>query len=177
MTPRSPNGLPPLVPDKAATPSGRWVRIALAVSLAANLGIAGIVAGAMFREDGPMRGGNQVRDLGFGPFTEALSKHDRAELRRAFLTKMPDMQQGRRAVRDDLTALLARLRATPFDKEALRVAFERQTARNSERLALGQGLIFDLVVGMTDGDRQKFADRLEQSLEKGPKPHQEPVSP
>jgi uncharacterized membrane protein len=157
------------LPDVAPQPSGRWVRIALAISLAINLGIAGIVAGAFFRDGGPMHGGRMTRDLGFGPFTEALSKDDRAELRRAFLAKLPEMRDDRHAMREDISALLAQLRATPFDATRLREAFDRQNQRNAKRLELGQQLIFDLLVGMTDETRQAFAGRLEQSLAKGPK--------
>ena len=110
-------------PDAIPQPSARWVRIALATSLAINLGIAGIVVGAMLRDGGPMHNANSARELGFGPFTEALSKVDRAELRRAFLAKVPEMRDDRRATREDTGALLAKLRATPFDVEGLRAAF------------------------------------------------------
>lgn len=158
----------PAVPDPASKPVGRWVRIALAISLALNLGVAGIVAGAFFRDGGPMRGGMIARDIGFGPFTEALSKEDRGALRQAFLTKLPEMRDGRRVMRADFAELLTQLRAVPFDVDGLRQVFDRQNVRNAERLQLGQNLIFDLVVGMTDDARQGFADRLEQSLTKGP---------
>lgn len=164
-------------PEALPKPTGRWVRIALALSLAANLGIAGLVAGAMFRDGGPMRDGMMAKDLGFGAFTEALSKEDRGTLRSAFLAKLPDMRDGRRAMRADFTALLDQLRAVPFDADGLRLAFERQNARNVERLEIGQKLIFDLVVGMTDDARQAFADRLEHSLSKGPKRRDGPAEP
>jgi uncharacterized membrane protein len=177
MTAPNDTGDTPIVSDAAPPYSGRWVRMALAISLAINLGIVGIVAGAMFRDDGPMHSGHMTRDLGFGPFTEALSKDDRAELRRAFLAKLPEMRDGRRAMREDIGALLAQLRATPFDAAGLRAAFDRQNQRNAARLELGQQLIFDLVVGMTDEARQAFAGRLEQSLAKGPKRRDGPAEP
>ena len=131
----------------------------------------------MLRDGGPMHNANLARDLGFGPFTEALSKADRAELRRAFLAKVPEMRDGRRARREDIGALLTKLRVTPFDVEGLRATFVRQKARNMERLELGQQLIFDLIVGMTDEGRKGFADRLEQSLIKGPKRRDVQASP
>ena len=166
-----------LPPGTAPQPSVRWVRLGLAISLAINLGIAGIVTGAMFRGGGPMHNGPVARDLGFGPFTEALSKEDRAELRRGFLAKLPEMRDGRRAMREELGALLAQLRATPFDAAGLRAAFDRQNERNAKRLLLGQQLIFNLVVGMTDQARQDFAGRLEQSLAKGVKRRDDPAPP
>ena len=169
MTTSNSYGDTPAEAVPATQSSGRWVRIALAISLAVNLGIAGVVAGVMFRNGGPMHGEMMARDLGFGPFTEALSKEDRSELRRAFLTKLPELRDGRRAMRQDFSALLLQLRAVPLDKDGLRAAFDRQNARNLERLGLGQKLIFDLVVGMTDEARQEFAERLERSLTKGAK--------
>ena len=159
------------MPDKPVSPvsSGRWLRIALAVSLAINLGIGGVVAGAMFRNRGGMHDGMMARDLGFGPFTEALSKDDRGALRRAFLAKVPELRDGRRAMKKDFSALLEELRAVPFDEVALRDVFDRQNQRNTERLKLGQDLIFDLVVAMTTEARQAFAGRLEAQLARGPK--------
>lgn len=169
MTSSNSTGETDPAPNAPPGQTRRWVRIALAISLAVNLGIAGIVVGALFRAGGPMHDGMMARDLGFGAFTEALSKEDRSALRKAFLAKVPDMRDDRRAMRMDFAALLERLRAVPFDPEGLRKAFERQNTRNYERLELGQKLIFELVVGMTDDARQAFAGRLEQSLAKGPK--------
>lgn len=177
MTAPKDTGTSSVLPNAAPQPSGGWVRIALVISLAVNLGIAGVVAGAMFRSDGPMHSGRMVRDLGFGPFTEALSKDDRAGLRRAFLQKLPEMRNVRRAMHDDISTLLAQLRATPFDAAGLAAAFDRQNQRNAERLKLGQQLIFDLVVGMSDEARQAFAGRLEESLAKGPNRRDGPAAP
>jgi uncharacterized membrane protein len=165
----SPNnaGNTDLTPKPGST--GRWLRIALAVSLAINLGIVGMVAGAVFRNGGPQHGATLARDVGFGPFTDALSKEDRSKLRRAFLGAVPELRDSRKAVRADFAELLEQLRASPFDADALRAVFDRQNARNAERLELGQRLIFDLVVGMTPEARAAFADSLEQSLTRGSK--------
>jgi uncharacterized membrane protein len=162
-------------PPPAST--GRWLRIALAVSLAINLGIVGMLAGAMFRHGGPPNGATMARDVGFGPFTEALSKEDRLELRRAFLAAAPELRDSRKAVRADFAELLAQLRASQFDADALRAVFDRQSARNAERMELGQRLILDLVVGMKPEARAAFADRLERSLAKGPKRRDTPSGP
>lgn len=164
-------------PNGPLKPAGRWVKGALAVSLAINLAIAGLVAGAMLREGGPMQTRMITADLGFGSFTDALSKDDRAKLRTAFLTASPEMRDARRAMRADFSELLAKLREVPLDVEGLRSTFDRQTKRTSDRLKLGQQLIFDLMVGMTDDARQAFADRLEENLAKGPKHKDKPAGP
>jgi hypothetical protein len=87
-------------------PQSRALRIALAVSVALNLAVVGLFAGMALHHGGfgPDRDG--VRDLGFGPFTEALSREDRAALRQAFLAKAPDLRQARREMMADQRDLL-----------------------------------------------------------------------
>lgn len=157
----------PVLPP--ARSGSRWMRAALIASLALNLGIIGMVAGAMFKTGGPRHAESMVKDVGFGAFTEALSKEDRASLRRAFLSDAPEFRDGRRDMRADFSDLLDKLRAEPFDAEELRAVLRRQHERNAERLELGQSLIYELMVAMAPDERQKFADRLEQSLSKGQK--------
>ena len=164
-------------PTGPLRPQGRWLRVALAVSLAINLAVAGIVAGAVLRDGGPMHSKMMTGDLGFGPFTEALSKDDRAALRGAFLAAAPDLRDTRRAMRADFKDLLEQLRMVPFDAAALRAAFDRQNSRTSDRLQLGQRLIFDLLIGMDDASRQAFAERLEKNLSRGPKRRGGPEKP
>lgn len=167
----------PITPPPPMQTGSGWLRIALIASLALNLWIIGMVGGAMFRNGGPPHGQSMVRDVGFGAFTDALSKQDRAALRHAFLADAPEFRDGRRDMRSDFKDVLAQLRATPFDPGQLRAVLDRQNARNAERLALGQTLIFDLLVAMPPDARQAFADRLEQSLSKGPKRRDKAATP
>ena len=152
----------------AANGTGRITRIVLAVSLALNLAVAGMVGGAMLRhsDDGPRNA--LVRDLGFGLFTEALTPQDRITLRDRFLQRSPGFRQERRSMRDDLDAILVALRADPFDPAALDAVLKEQNARLSQRLDLGQSLIRDFLVELPTEARRAFADRLEQRLMHGP---------
>lgn len=166
-----------IAPPPLTTSGSGWMRYALITSLALNLGIIGMVGGAIFRNGGPPHGDSMVRDVGFGSFTEALSKEDRATLRRAFIANAPEFRSGRRDMRADFSDLLVELRAEPFEPDQLRQVLGRQNARNAERLELGQTLIFDLLIAMTPDARQSFADRLEQSLSKGFKHKDRSVTP
>ena len=154
-------------PLPSPPPGGRKLRIALAVSVALNLLILGLVAGAVLRDGGPH--GRMVRDLDFGPFTEALTPEDRDALRRDFIRQAPDLRDMRRQMRDDFSTLLAALRAEPFDVEALRGVVANQGDRMAARLELGQDLMLARIAAMTPAERAAFADRLEQRLERGPK--------
>lgn len=147
--------------------AGRGLRLALAVSVALNLAVAGIVGGAMLRADGP-RGHAMPRDLGFGVFTEALTPENRTELRQRLLQEAPDFGQDRRAMAQELTAILGALRAEPFDPASLDRAMQTQIRRLSARLEIGQALLLDFLTELPAADRLAFADRLEQTAMRRP---------
>lgn len=160
-------GNDPTPPPPPPPRSLRGLRIALAVSVALNLLVAGVVAGAILREGGPRD--RMVRDLDLGPFTEALSQADRAAIRRDFLARMPEMREARRAMRADFEALLALLRAEPFEADSLRQVMAGHRARMQERLDLGQDLLLQRLEAMPPEARRAFADRLEDRLRRGPR--------
>lgn len=152
------------LPQSAEKPrAGKGLRIALALSVALNLAVVGVVAGAMLR-DGPGMRAAMVRDLGFGPYTEALSPEDRKALRRALFDRAPEIRDTRRLMRADTEALLALLRADPFDAAAFKARMEAQHQRMATQLRLGQDLLQDFIAAMSPEARRGFADRLEQGL-------------
>ena len=138
----------------------RWKRAFLAL-LAVNLLCLGVVGGAILK--GPPEG-RVARDPGFGPFAGALDEADRKALRRAFLDRVNGGEALRAALKQDMEAVLAALRADPFQSAALDSALAQQSRRLSDQVALGQTLMRDRLVEMTVAERRAFADRLEQSL-------------
>ena len=151
-------GTPPL---SATGP--RWMRIALAVSVALNLAVAGLAIGAWVKE-GPGRG--LPREMSFGPFTDALSEADRKEIRKSLGDHASGFRAEREAARAELVALLATLRAAPFDPVAARSALAAITSRATDRLELGRSLIEARILAMSDAERLAFADRLERGLKR-----------
>lgn len=147
-------------------PSRRGLKIALAVSVALNLAVAGLVAGAVLKS-GPMRD-QMVRDLGFGPFAEALSDNDRKALRRAFVDRSPGLRDLRETLRRDMDVVLSALRAQPFDPAAFRAALAVQTERLTGQMQMGQQLLAERIDSMSEAERLAFADRLEDSMRRGP---------
>ncbi|MCA3447007.1 MAG: periplasmic heavy metal sensor [Rhodobacter sp.] len=169
----------PKAPVGPVPPSGipRWMKLLLAVSLAVNLGVLGMLGGAALRGAGD-RGRPDVRDIGFGPFTDALSPQDRQELRRAFLQDGGNPRAMRQMMRTEVGTLLQLLRTEPLQEAELRAAFNRLRQRGQERLDLGQRLLADHIIAMSPGDRARFADRLEAMMARGgqtnprPAPHE-----
>ena len=149
---------PPLPP----IPSRRGLKIALAVSVALNLAVAGMVAGAWIRDGGHGRG--MPHHLSFGAFSEAFSADDRMALRRALLDRAPDFRASSKAAKAEFETLLAALRASPFDPAVLQKALAAVEARTAGRLELGRELIENRITQMTEADRLGFADRLEAGL-------------
>lgn len=148
--------------EAAERPRGnRRLKIALAVSLAFNLCIVGVVAGVMLR-DGPPRGGG--RDFGLGPLSEALSHEDRRALRKDFVARHPDIRDARRQMRAEFEAVVAALRADPFDPAALDGALAAIAARNQSLLDTGRELVAERLKAMTVAERAAFADRLEKRV-------------
>lgn len=152
--------------NKPVSP-GRGLRIALFVSLALNLAVVGTVAG-MFLSVGPHgpRAASNDRGINFGRYNNALSPEDRAALRAAYL----DLSAGRPASearslraahRAEQVALLASLRAEPFDLAAVAEVFKREQGRMTQGIEIGQALLLGRIEAMSPSERTAFADRLE----------------
>ena len=159
---------PPAPPPQATPPTGtpgRGMRIALAVSLALNLGVAGLVGGLLF-EGGPRGRSEIVRDLGFGPFDEALRPEDRDVLRKAMQSRSGDLRAAGDQMRSDAVSILGALRAVPFDKVALTAALQGQEQHLTARLKLGNAVFGDFLAGLSDQVRIAFADRYEHHLKR-----------
>ncbi|MFM2354693.1 MAG: hypothetical protein RLZZ528_429 [Pseudomonadota bacterium] len=160
----TPGVAPTPEPPKRTSGFG-WMRAALIGSLAVNLLVLGLVAGAVARHgrDG-FRGGPD--DVGFGPFTEALSEGDRDFLREEFFKRSPDHRDSRRAAVEGFNALLATLRAPEWNEAAVRAALAAQRARTEERIELGEDLLIARLGQMTTEERAAFADRIESAIRK-----------
>ena len=152
----------PITPPPGDAPRpARGLKIALVISVALNLAVAGLVLGAWLG-DGHRKG--MPRDLTFGPFSEALSDADRRELRKGLMDRAGEFRSSRDAARADFETLLATLRADPFDPAAMKAALAAIETRNAERLELGRSLIETRLVEMSVEERLAFADRLERGL-------------
>lgn len=139
-------------------PGGRWKTWALVVSMAVNLFVGAAVLGAGLRHH------REVRDVGFGPFTEALSREDRMALRNAFMAAAPDVRARRREAAENVAQLAAALRAEPWDAATVEELLLRQGSRAEERFALGRRLFLERLAQMTPEARVALADRIERML-------------
>ncbi len=155
------------VPPALPAPTGRKLKIALAISVAINLCVAGLIGGIALHVGPGGHGDMMVRDFGFGPFDDALSPDDRDALRGAIQGKLGDIRAARQQMQADGIAILSALRADPFDKDRLGAALDAQSDHLGERLKFGNGVIREFLMGLTPMARADFADRLEHRMRRG----------
>jgi uncharacterized membrane protein len=142
-------------------PMLRRLQIALAISVALNLFVVGIVAGAMLHRENWDARGAMTRELGFGPFSGALGKPERDALRQYLQERAPQLRAANAQRGREIAAVQAALRAEPFDPEALRAALAAMEQRQTGQLKLGYEAIFDVFAKMPPDQRRALADRLE----------------
>lgn len=155
--------------DKSAKPS-RLLRGVLIGSLALNLAVVGIVAGAAFSGrygGGPPRGFN----FDLGPIARALSPADR-KMVRDHLRNNRELRELRSADRAaDQQAMVVALRNTPFDIVDLEQALASQRNRGKALEQAATAALLDQIAAMSPVDRAAFADRLERELHDASGPH------
>ena len=158
-------------PTPAANPAPkaprRWGKILLFVSLAFNLLVVGLVAGALI--GGPRdRDRNPVlRDLGFGPFVWALPREDQKALRDAMRGEEGSFRENRARIRSQFEAILTALRADPYDPAEVERLVVAQQDRISERQTLGKRILLDRIEVMSPAERVAYADKLATALKHG----------
>lgn len=149
--------------DPAAPPRPRrlW-RVLLVVSLALNLAIAGLVVGALVRNDGkpPTRSGAA---LSLGPIGSALSGSDRRAILREVHRDggLQSLRPGR-----EVDAVIAAVTAQPFDPAALDAALAEGKARRDAVVAAATRALILRVTDMTDQERADFAQRISENRKK-----------
>lgn len=157
-------------PATTSPRSGRWLKLGLALSLALNIGIAGMVAGAVLRHGSKPEGAQHSMRAPLdrnGPeitLRTALGALDRTE-RRALLRDFRPLQPGAESALPPPTALvLQALRAEQFDpgplSSALDAGHDRLIALNQR----SQQALLDALMAMPHDARRAYADRLEAAL-------------
>ena len=139
----------------------RSVKVVLIVSLALNLAVAGLVLGAVMSHGGWPDLAHGRADL----LLRALAPQDR----RAIGTAVKEAQGGgRRAFRaaqtEALQEVVAALRATPFEAEALTEALAAKSAHMSATRAAADAALAKRLVAMEAPARLALADRLQEAL-------------
>ena len=145
-----------------------WRKALLAVSLAQNLQVAGVLIGAALRhdrDDGRMRDRAEVpREFMRSPFLGALDGEDRRAVGRELMREEGSLRENRAELRARFERLLAAIRAEPFDRAGIEAILDEQRAAGARRLELAEEAVLDRLSAMTPAARAAYADRLDRSL-------------
>jgi len=135
----------------------RLLKIALVVSLALNLAVAGLIAGAALKGR-PDPGG---RD-GLWPYSRALPEPYRGDLMRSLRERRGDWIADREALGSTRAELAAALVAEPFDAAAVTALLARQRDRFTALADRGAALLVEQIARMSPEERQAYAAALER---------------
>ena len=143
-------------------PSRVW-RVVLVLSLALNLAVVGMIVGASVSGrfgDRPPRS----FDFGLGPVARALEPRERRQIGLAMRRdgSLRDMD-----LRGNAAAMIAALRADPFDAGALRDLMAAQAGQMAALQSNAQAALLDQISAMSPERRATFADRLQEELSRG----------
>lgn len=143
-------------------PSRRGLHLALVVSIALNLAALGVVAGVALRA-GAIHYGKAVQEMGFGPYSEALSAKDRRALRETILARAPELRQIRKDRRARILAIAEVLRRDPFDAAALHEKMAEEEVRLVAQVTLASQSLQEFLAALPEAERLAFAERLAAS--------------
>lgn len=144
--------------------AGRWVRGLLVVSLAVNLAFVGVAVGWSFRHGGPHGPHPSRLDMAGGPLTRALSEEDRREISQRLRGAWHETVGKRSDHRASFDALVADLRAVPFDPAQVAERMRLQRQGFAVRFEMGQEVLIEYLAGMSDAERAAYADRLSEQI-------------
>ena len=155
-------------PQTAIRRTPLWIKILLAVSLALNLAVVGLVAGFAMR-GGPMAG--RTPAIGYAmPYVLALPHDMRRDVFGA--VRQDKSYPNRRARREEYRRMISALRATPFDAAAVEAILARQAEGASRVQSAAQAAWLKAVARLSDEERMTYTKRMEDALERRGPSHQ-----
>ncbi|WP_147124329.1 periplasmic heavy metal sensor [Shimia ponticola] len=149
--------------------SGGW-RIVLVISLALNILVLGMVAGAFLRghDDRPNRRPPPVgSEIGVAPILKALEPEDRRAMGRAVFREARRDPDRRAETRARLAEMAAILRAEPVDEAALQDLLGQYSEDAMARHQNIQRVLIDTLSAKSPQERAALAARLEDFAENG----------
>jgi len=143
--------------------AGRWVKIALAVSLSLNLLIIGLVGGAILGRAGSPEA-PAIRSLGLGPFAFALPRESRDDIRQRMTTDLPELRRNRAEIGASLLSVRRALLQEPFDRDAVSAALGRSRDAAFTIQSQAHEALLLALEEMTPAERAEVAERLGRTL-------------
>ncbi len=151
-------------PDKTARLRPA-IRILLLISLALNLVVIGLVAGALVSG----RVGDRPRlSFELGPFVRALDPEDRRAIIETIRSDPDVRPPSPRERRRKLVEMVQILRTEPFDPAAMEQLLAEQRDQGQRIVSRAHSALVMRLSEVSPAERAAFADRLESETRRGP---------
>lgn len=141
--------------------SPAWMKLLLILSLTANLVVIGVVAGHALRHDKRRDGQHRAVE-----WILRLVPEDRRALAEAHFAEAQAALEAADDAGPQVAAILAAIRAEPYDPSAVEVAMAGYGSVRAERWAVLRERIATLLAQLTPEERVGFADRLQERMER-----------
>lgn len=145
-------------PERPSSP--RWMKLLLALSLAANLLVIGVVAGRELRGD-DRRGG---ADRAVGWILEMMPDGRRDMARAHFDEARPALEAADGDRGAEVAEILAAIRAEPYQPADVQAAMAAFGASRTERWEVLRERMATLLARLTPAERAAFADNFEERM-------------
>lgn len=137
-----------------------WMKIALGLSLLANVAVLGVVGGAALHWHGKDRGPGIWRLL------RAMPDAQQSAFREEMRDLRGDWRAYRRGQREAVESLAVALAAEPYAPAAVEAAVDRFTTPLGGMLGEARTKFLAQVAGMTPAERLEFAEGLRRSRDR-----------
>jgi uncharacterized membrane protein len=148
--------------------AGKWLALALVVSLGANFFLGGLLAGRFAGRppEGPPVAGNgpaaapgqQVLAQAIRLMAAALPEADRAGFEQAFFDRRREIMRANVATREARLALRDAIMAEPFDRTRIEQGFATLRARNEDVQHVLHTIAIDAIARLSTQSRQALAN-------------------
>jgi len=137
-------------------------KIVLAVSLALNIVVICLIAGATIKNTkNDFRRISELNDLQIGSFyIRALNKDQRRELIRQILNQVNDNKKYPANLKVRKKEVIDVLSSTEFSQEKFEIVFKSHSEESIKRLELVQENFISLINTMSEDERLNYADRI-----------------
>ncbi len=136
-----------------------WIKIVLVVSLAANLGVAGVIGGAALRAPETRRANLEAPE-GVAMLAHSMPVAHQRELREILRDRRDELRPDRQELKNLRDRFIVALRAEPFELEALDAIFADQRRMLTSLTAAGHDSVIEQIDKMTPRDRELYTRRL-----------------
>lgn len=135
-----------------------WVKIVLAISLALNLAVVGMLGGAALRgHTGP-----PIRTENVSSLARAMPFKYQGRLRAAMRERRDEFKSERKAMRALRENLVFALEAQPFDMSAVEAVFTEQRELLGHIVIAGHAEVIAQIATMDAQDRARYVENLQK---------------